>query len=84
MPKDSVDFYDLAIENHLGICYSYDTVVFGYSSTETGAGKLSTYGIDKRFVKSVSEQVVEGTSALFLMTSRSDVDRVSAAARQKG
>ena len=48
------------------------------------AGKFSTYGIDNRFVRSVGEQVVEGTSALFLMTSSSVVDRVAEAARQKG
>ncbi len=48
------------------------------------AGKLSTYGIDRRFVQSVSEKVVEGTSALFLMASRSDTDRVFEAASQKG
>jgi len=48
------------------------------------AGKLSTYGIDRRFVQSVSEKVVEGTSALFLMTSRAVVDRIADAASQKG
>ncbi len=48
------------------------------------AGKFSTYGIDRRFTKSVSEQVVEGTSALFLITSKTVVDRFSTAARQKG
>ncbi len=48
------------------------------------AGKLSTYGIDRRFTKSVSEKVVEGTSALFLMTSGTVVDRVTEAAREEG
>ena len=48
------------------------------------AGKFSTYGIDRRFTKSVSEQVVEGTSALFLIASQTVVDRFSTAARQKG
>ena len=48
------------------------------------AGKFSTYGIDRRFTKSVSEQVVEGTSALFLITSKTVLDRLSSAARQKG
>jgi uncharacterized membrane protein len=48
------------------------------------AGKFSTYGIDRRFTKSVSEQVVEGTSALFLITSKTVVDSFSTAARQKG
>jgi len=48
------------------------------------AGKFSTYGIDRHFVRSVSEKVKEGTSALFLMTSSSVVDRVAEAARQKG
>ena len=48
------------------------------------AGKFSTYGIDRRFTTSVSEQVVQGTSALFLITSKTAVDRFSPAARQKG
>jgi len=48
------------------------------------AGKFSTYGIDRRFTKGVGEQVVEGTSALFLITSQTVVDRFSTAARQKG
>jgi len=48
------------------------------------AGKCSTYGIGRIFVKSVGEQVTEGTSALFLMTSRAVVDGVSEAAKEKG
>lgn len=47
-------------------------------------GKFSTYGIDRRFVNSVSENVTEGTSALFLVASGSVVDRVSDAAREEG
>jgi len=47
-------------------------------------GKFSTYGIDRNFIKSVSEQVAEGTSALFLMTSEAVVDKVSETAREKG
>jgi uncharacterized membrane protein len=47
-------------------------------------GKVSTYCIHRRFVNRVSEKVTEDTSALFLMPSRSVVDRVSGAARQKG
>ena len=47
-------------------------------------GKFSTYGIDRRFTKGVGEQVVEGTSALFLIASQTVVDRFSTAARQKG
>ena len=48
------------------------------------AGKLSTYGIDRRFVQGVSEKVIEGTSALFLMTSRAVVDRVAETASRNG
>jgi uncharacterized membrane protein len=40
------------------------------------AGKFSDYGIDDKFIKQVQSQVVEGTSALFLMSSGAVVDRV--------
>ena len=40
-------------------------------------GKFSDYGIDDDFIKSVQNQVTEGTSALFLMTSEAVVDKVA-------
>ena len=47
-------------------------------------GKFSDYGIDDDFIKSVGQQVTEGTSALFLMTSDAVVDKVSEAVKAKG
>jgi uncharacterized membrane protein len=41
------------------------------------AGKFTDYGIDDDFIKTVQEQVTEGTSALFLMTSDAVVDKVA-------
>jgi uncharacterized membrane protein len=41
------------------------------------AGKFSDYGIDDDFIKSVQQEVTEGTSALFLMTSDAVVDKVA-------
>jgi uncharacterized membrane protein len=41
------------------------------------AGKFSDYGIDDDFIQSVQNQVAEGTSALFLMTSEAVVDKVA-------
>jgi uncharacterized membrane protein len=40
-------------------------------------GVFQDYGIDDRFIKRVREQITEGTSALFLMTSDAVVDRVA-------
>lgn len=40
-------------------------------------GHFRDIGIDDNFIKSIREQVTEGTSALFLMTSDAVVDRVS-------
>ena len=40
------------------------------------AGKFSDYGIDDDFIKSIRDQVTEGTSALFLMTSDAVKDKV--------
>jgi uncharacterized membrane protein len=40
------------------------------------AGKFADYGIDDDFIKSVQNQVTEGTSALFLMTSEAVMDKV--------
>ena len=48
------------------------------------AGKFSDYGIDDDFIKSVGEQVTEGASALFLMTSDAVMDKVSDAVKAKG
>jgi uncharacterized membrane protein len=41
------------------------------------SGKFSDYGIDDDFIKSVRDQVTEGTSALFLMTSDAVMDKVA-------
>ena len=46
------------------------------------SAKFADYGIDDGFIKSVQEQVTEGTSALFLMTSGAVVDRVADAAKE--
>ncbi len=43
------------------------------------AGKFSDYGIDDNFIKQVRNQVTEGTSALFLMTSGAVLDKVKEA-----
>jgi uncharacterized membrane protein len=40
------------------------------------AGHFSDYGIDDDFIKSVREQVTEGTSALFLLTGQVTLDKV--------
>ncbi len=42
-------------------------------------GAFGDYGIDDSFIKNVREQVTEGTSGLFLMTSEAVVDRVAEA-----
>jgi uncharacterized membrane protein len=42
-------------------------------------GAFADYGIDDNFIKSVRNQVTEGTSALFLMTSDAVQDKVAAA-----
>jgi uncharacterized membrane protein len=42
-------------------------------------GSFRDYGIDDDFIKKVREQVTEGTSALFLMTSDAVLDRVAEA-----
>lgn len=45
----------------------------------TGAlmGKFADYGIDDTFIKTVREQVTEGTSALFLLTTGAVRDRIA-------
>ena len=40
------------------------------------SGKMADYGIDDGFIKKTREQVTEGTSALFLMTSDAVQDKV--------
>jgi len=47
-------------------------------------GHFSNYGIDKDFIKQVSDQVTEGTSALFLMTENAVMDKVSDAVKKSG
>jgi uncharacterized membrane protein len=42
------------------------------------SGKMSDYGINDEFIKKTREQVTEGTSALFLMTSDAVQDKVFA------
>ena len=41
------------------------------------SGKMADYGIDDDFIKSVRDQVTEGTSALFLLTSGAVQDKVA-------
>ena len=48
------------------------------------SGKFSDYGIDDSFIKNVSEKVTEGTSALFLMTSKTVLDKVTDAVKEQG
>jgi uncharacterized membrane protein len=40
------------------------------------SGKMTDYGIDDEFIKKTRDQVTEGTSALFLLTSDAVVDKV--------
>jgi len=48
------------------------------------SGKFADYGIDDSFIKNVSDEVTEGTSALFLMTSKVVLDKVIDAVKEKG
>ena len=43
------------------------------------SGRLTDYGINDDFIKTVQSKVTEGTSALFLMTGQVTVDKVEAA-----
>lgn len=43
------------------------------------AGHFADYGIDDSFIKSVREQVTEGSSALFLLSADATEDKVAAA-----
>lgn len=47
-------------------------------------GAMADYGIDDSFIKRVRNEVTEGTSALFLLTSDVVTDRVLDAIRQQG
>ncbi|PZV19132.1 MAG: hypothetical protein DCF20_02455 [Pseudanabaena sp.] len=42
-------------------------------------GSLADYGIDDNFIKSIQDQVSEGTSALFLLTGNVTLDKVEEA-----
>lgn len=42
-------------------------------------GHFADYGIDDDFIKQVREKVTEGTSALFLLTANTTIDKVAAA-----
>jgi uncharacterized membrane protein len=48
------------------------------------SSKFADYGIDDSFIKRVSEKVTDGTSALFLMTSKVVLDKVTDAIKEKG
>jgi len=47
-------------------------------------GHYSDYGISKNFIKSARDEVTEGTSALFLMTSEAVMDKVTKAVKDSG
>lgn len=44
---------------------------------------IRDYGIDDSFIKRIRDQVTEGTSALFVMTSEAVVDRVTEAMKSE-
>jgi uncharacterized membrane protein len=48
------------------------------------AGKFATYGISNHFCNSVGEQVSQGTSALFMMGTEVQVEKIDQAAKQEG
>jgi uncharacterized membrane protein len=48
------------------------------------AGHFTHYGIDKDFIKAAQEKVVEGTSAVFLMTEDAVTDKVTEAIVDSG
>ena len=45
------------------------------------SGKFADYGIDDNFIKQTRDQVTEGTSALFLLTSGAVTDKVAEAVK---
>lgn len=54
------------------------------AATGALAGSLSDVGIDDDFIKSVRDQVTEGTSALFIMTTGGVQDKIAEAVREAG
>jgi uncharacterized membrane protein len=54
------------------------------AATGAIAGSLADVGIDDHFIKSVREQITPGTSALFLMSSNTVVDKVKVEMAQAG
>jgi uncharacterized membrane protein len=46
------------------------------------SGQFADFGIDDEFIKSIRENVTEGTSALFLMTSGAVMDKVQDAVKE--
>jgi uncharacterized membrane protein len=57
-------------------------MVVGAASGAIG-GAFRDYGIDDRFIRQIREQVTQGTSALFLMTTGAVLDRVQAALKDE-
>jgi uncharacterized membrane protein len=47
-------------------------------------GKFTDYGIDKKFIQQIGEQVTKGTSAFFLLSDDAKVDAVTQEVRQQG
>ncbi len=47
------------------------------------SGKFADYGIDDNFIKQTRDQVTEGTSALFLLTSGAVMDKVAEAVKDQ-
>jgi uncharacterized membrane protein len=45
------------------------------------AGKFTDYGINDDFIKGVRNKVIEGTSAVFLLTSNAVLDRIAQATK---
>lgn len=54
------------------------------AATGALAGRLTDVGIDDDFIRSVREQITQGTSALFLMSSDAVPDKVMAAVHDLG
>ncbi|HLI07016.1 MAG TPA: DUF1269 domain-containing protein [Ktedonobacteraceae bacterium] len=46
------------------------------TAIDTLAGHFARYGLDERFINGVRNQITEGTSALFLMTTGAVMDKV--------
>lgn len=54
------------------------------AATGALAGKLSDYGIDDKFIKSIADKVTPGTSALFLLVHGAQREKVIAALKPYG